>query len=255
MNTMRLQAVMAHAGVAARRKCEDLIRQGKVLVNGQLAHIGMSVRVGVDAIMVNGRPIQIADSFVYIVLHKPKGYITTVTDLYNRKTIMDLIGDIGEGRRLYPVGRLDRDAEGILLLTDDGAFAHKVMHPSSSIPKTYQVILDKPLHSSDKKALERGVQLDDGPVRDIRITLISKSCVNIRIVVGRNKIVKRLFNHFGYRVERLKRISIGTLQLGSLGLGKMRQLTREQAYRIVSSVQSRESTSQPRRLRSTARGT
>ena len=216
----RIQKIIANAGYCSRRKAEELIISGKVKVNNKKVDIGGKADSGKDCISIGDYVIK-PEKKVYIVLNKPRGCITTSSDLYGRKKVLDLL-DVKE--RVFPVGRLDRDVTGILFLTNDGDWANMVMHPRYGVEKIYQVWLDKPLRKEDKEKIENGVKLYDGFVRG-KIKVIGKKRVEIKVRVGRNKIVKRIFNHLGYRVGELCRTNIGRITLGKLKQGKYRRLT------------------------------
>lgn len=212
----RVQKIIAASGTISRRDAEELIKNGKVRVNGKKITIGDMADSRTDTITVSGRDLE-RTRRKYLLLNKPRGFITTRSDLYDRKTVMDLVPP--DYQDCYPVGRLDRDAEGLLLLTNDGELANKVLHPRYRVKKTYRVWLDRPF--KDREFLEKGVRLKDGFVKNIRIFPVRKDCVDIRLHIGKNKIVKRIFKTCGYYVKRLKRIKIGKLELGHLKPGQV----------------------------------
>lgn len=232
----RLQKVLAHAGVASRRKCEELILQGKVEVNDQVVTtLGVKVDPDVDVIKVNGRPIR-KEQKVYIVLHKPKGVITSVKDPKGRRVVTDYLKGIKE--RVYPVGRLDYDTEGLLLLTNDGEFANLLMHPSHHVPRTYHAYVKGVPHGDVLDKLREGIMLDDGITMPAEVEYYdvapgeSSSIISITIYKGRNRQVRRMFDKVGYPVYRLKRIQFGTLFLQGLPRGKYRLLSAQEVKEL-----------------------
>ncbi|AEG15425.1 pseudouridine synthase Rsu [Desulfofundulus kuznetsovii DSM 6115] len=228
----RLQKVMARAGMASRRHCEELIAAGMVKVNGQVVtRLGTRVDPGRDTIEVAGRvlPCQPQEK-VYILLNKPRGYVTTVKDPQGRPKVMDLLRGIKS--RVYPVGRLDYDSEGLLLLTNDGELAFALTHPRHRVPKTYLVLV-KGLPGNDKLArMAGGLVLEDGPTAPAKVRLVGKkngnALLEITIHEGRKRQVRRMCAHIGHPVIRLKRIKIGPLTLKGLKPGRYRFLTREE---------------------------
>lgn len=225
----RLQKVIANSGYCSRRKAEELIAQGKVCVNGNVVtEMGTKVS-GNDEILVEGKSIDLDTvSYVYYLLNKPRGIISSSKDEHDRKTVVDLIET---EKRIYPIGRLDYDTTGLILLTNDGDFANFLMHPNNNIKKTYLAKIEGIL---DKKAidqLKRGVVIDDRKVGVVDFKVRKKdvdkntSLVEVTIVEGRNHIVKRLFQKLGYDVIRLTRTGYGELGLGTLQSGEYRELT------------------------------
>ncbi|MFH1917145.1 MAG: pseudouridine synthase, partial [Nanoarchaeota archaeon] len=220
----RVQKIIANAGYCSRRKAEEFIADGRVSVNGKMIKLGDKADSEKDYILV-GKTVIKAQKKVYILLHKPKGYITTVSDMYERRTVVDLVPD-----RVFPVGRLDRDSSGMLLLTNDGEFANKVMHPRYETRKTYLAILDRVLKKEDAAMMNKGIKLDDGFVRPF-VRRISPKLAELIIHEGKNKIVKRIFNHFEYRVKHLERVAIGSLRL-DVKEGKWRYLRPEELEKV-----------------------
>ena len=225
----RLQKVIANSGYCSRRKAEELIAQGKVSVNGNIVtEMGTKVS-GSDEILVEGKSIDLSSvSYVYYLLNKPRGIISSSKDEHDRKTVVDLIET---DKRIYPIGRLDYDTTGLILLTNDGDFANLLMHPNNNVKKTYLAKIEGIL---DKKAidqLKRGVVIDDRKVGVVDFKVRKKdaakntSLVEVTIVEGRNHIVKRLFQKLGYDVIRLTRTGYGDLDLGTLQSGEYRELT------------------------------
>lgn len=212
---MRLQKVLAQAGVASRRKCEELIKARAVKINGVVATIGQSADPVKDEITVHGRPIA-AEKKVYLVLNKPKGLVTTVSESHGMKTVRSLV-QVKE--RVFPVGRLDKDTTGLLLMTNDGDWTNNITHPSKEVEKEYVAVLDRPF--VDEKKVKH-VVLEGRPV-ECKIKANGKT-VNISLHEGRKHVVKRLFEVLGYKVAALKRIRIGKLELGALKEGQWREL-------------------------------
>ena len=220
----RVQKILAAAGIDSRRKCEELIADGQVTVNGKLIKLGDQADAKVDVICVDGQKVDTRIKFTYLMLNKPSNYITTVSDSFERKTVMELLPQKYLLERVFPVGRLDRDAEGLLLFTNDGEFANRVMHPRYAINKTYRVWLDRALEPSAMNAILSGIRLDDGWVKDITIIRVDKLCFDLTLHVGKHKVVKRIFDSLGYRVKRLIRTKIGNLALGYLKMGQVLEL-------------------------------
>lgn len=234
----RLQKVMAQAGVGSRRFCEELIRENRVKVNGKLATLGQKVNPNQDEIVVDGKPIGKQEHKRYVILHKPFGYITTVKDQFDRKSVLDLLPKIEE--RIYPVGRLDYDSEGLVFLTNDGELAHKVMHPSFELPKTYLVLVKGRITMDAVYRLRRGIRLEDGPTAPAEVQVIRSSVENSTIVIslreGRNRQVRRMFQQVGFPVQRLTRTAIGPLTLGELAPGDFRFLSLEELKELHRAV-------------------
>ena len=203
----RLQKIMAHAGVASRRKCEELIKQGKVKVNGSVITIGDKADIRKDTIEVSGKKIT-KKKKIYLIVNKPKGVLSASSDKYG-KTIIDLVG---LKERLYPVGRLDRDSTGIMILTNDGDFANTVMHPRYNVKKRYKVMLDKALRKEDVEKILKGVVIESRKVNVYDFEFQGK-IVQLSIHEGRKHIVKKLFSELSYTVASLMRVSIGNLKL------------------------------------------
>jgi len=225
----RLQKILSAYGVSSRRAAEKMILEGRILVNGIQATLGQSAQFGVDLITVDGVPIIGELEPVYIMLNKPCGYITTVSDEKDRKTVMSLVADTVT--RVYPVGRLDINSEGLLLFTNDGEFANKIMHPSNEKEKVYEVTVQ----GDAQKALEllrQPVEIDGHTVRAVKVELVSASSnagtLYITVVEGRNRQIRKMCTACGVRVKTLKRISVGTLMLGDLKAGTWRHLTKEE---------------------------
>jgi len=224
---MRLQKAIAEAGVCSRRKAEELIIAGHVRVNGVVAKIGANVEPEKDSILVLGKPVK-AERKVYLMLNKPAGYITTASDPYDRKHVLHLLH---ESRRVFPVGRLDRDATGLLLITNDGEFANRIMHPRYEVSKTYEATLDKKLESDDLKTINEGMRIDGRSVT-AHARIIAPKRVSITIHAGMNKEVKRIFKRLGYWVESLKRTEIQGVRM-DVKEGKYRHLVPSEVKKLL----------------------
>lgn len=227
----RLQKLISSAGLASRRAAEEFIKQGRVKVNGETAVLGMSADPDADDIRVNGRRLRIADTRVYIMLNKPRGYVTTMSDEKGRKTVAELVK--GAGRRLYPVGRLDLNSEGLLIMTDDGDTANALMHPSSEVEKTYRVTVSGLDAETAKRELEALRKIGDEPISAARVSFAGaagedKYLLDIGIREGRNRQIRRMCAAVGLEVRRLVRISEGELRLNGLATGKWRHLNRDE---------------------------
>ncbi len=219
----RLQKLLAAAGIASRRKSEELILQGRVRVNGKVAVIGQKADPERDAVTVDGDVIGFQRKR-YIMLYKPAGFVTTTQDRFAKRKVTDLV-DVPE--KVYPAGRLDVDAEGMLLLTNDGQFANLVAHPSHEVEKTYVVKLRDKLRQEGIEMLRRGVFIEGRRVV-ARVKMLQKDVAEITIHEGRHKVVKRLFKALGNYVLRITRTRIGSLVLGNLKLGRWRELSPEE---------------------------
>jgi len=227
---MPLNKFIAHAGVAARREAAEMVKKGLVKVNGQtVTEPGHKVSAK-DEVRVNGKKIFLAKNLVYILLNKPKDYITTTDDPQGRKTVLDIISK-ATSERVYPVGRLDRNTSGVLLFTNDGELAQKLTHPSNEIKKVYHVTLNRPLEKNDFERILKGVTLEDGPASvdvlayaDVK----DKTQIGVEIHSGRNRIVRRIFEHLGYDVKNLDRVTFAGLTKKNVDRGKWRFLTEKE---------------------------
>ena len=224
----RLQKVLAEAGVASRRACETLMAEGRVEVDGVVVtRLGARVDPDTAVIRVDGRRIPIAAAKTYLVVNKPRGVVSTMADDEGRRDLRSLVGDRAE--RLFHVGRLDTDTEGLLVLTNDGEFAHRMAHPSFELTKTYVAQVDGVVRPATARRVRAGVTLDDGPVKPDAFRVVDtvgdRSIVEVVLHEGRNHIVRRLLAEVGHPVQRLTRIAIGPITLGSLRPGAVRELT------------------------------
>ena len=225
----RIQKILSAFGIASRREAERMIISGRVCINNTRATLGQSATVGVDLITVDGVPLAAKSEHIYLMLNKPCGYITTVSDMRGRKTVMELI--TGLNSRVYPVGRLDKDTEGLLLFTNDGNFANLVMHPSFDIQKTYEVEVSGDVVRA-VELLQKPVLIDKFTVQALSVKLIQPfdngGIIRITISEGKNRQVRKMCKASGVMVKSLKRISIGSLNLGDLKRGNWRFLTKEE---------------------------
>ncbi len=226
----RLQKIISRAGIASRRSAEQLIKEGKVKVDGEvITRLGTKVDPRIHKIEVKGKVITLPEK-LYLLLYKPRYYITSLSDPQGRKTVADLLKDIPT--RLFPVGRLDFDAEGLLIFTNDGEFANILLHPRYGISKTYLVELSGIPSRRDLEQVRKGIRLEDGMTLPARATVVKKDInrawVKLTLREGRNREIKRMFAALGYTVTRLKRIKIGPFKLGDLRPGEYRFLTREE---------------------------
>ncbi|MBQ2676522.1 MAG: rRNA pseudouridine synthase [Clostridia bacterium] len=224
----RLQKYLSRCGVASRRKAEEMIAAGKVKINGRPAGIGDKINPRKDVVTIGTQRIKPQSQRKYIMLHKPRGFVTTMNDEFDRKCITMLTDDVGE--RVYPVGRLDKNSEGLLLLTNDGEFANMMMHPSCHVPKTYRVTVRPPMSDVQLSSLINGVKLDDGYVTqpaDVTISLQEDNRIVLIMTIyeGKNRQIRRMCESVGLQLIRLKRIAIGEVRLGMLPQGKWRDLS------------------------------
>ncbi len=230
---LRLQKIIADRGICSRRKAEQMLLDGRLTVNGQVAGLGDSADPEFDEILLDGRPLPSAGEKVYLMLHKPRGYVTTLSDEKGRENAAQLVADCGV--RVYPVGRLDMDSEGLLLFTNDGAFANKMMHPKHEVKKTYHVWVGG-YHSAALALLSRRVTLDGYTIRTPEIKLLSaqndRAKISVTIHEGRNRQVRRMCAMAGLTVHRLKRVREDQLSLGDLPLGKWRYLTADEIKKL-----------------------
>ena len=229
----RLQKILSARGVASRRKAEQMIQNGAVTVNGVTAALGDSADPELDRICVNGQPLPTGQRFVYILLNKPRGYVTTLSDEKGRPNAAQLVADCGT--RVYPVGRLDMDSEGLLLFTNDGAFANALTHPKQEVEKIYEVWAVGYAPGGEEK-LSRPIVLDGYRIRPPKVVLLSanweKAKFRVTIHEGRNRQIRRMCEAAGMRCTRLRRIQEGSLRLGNLPCGAWRYLTPEEVAEL-----------------------
>lgn len=238
-SSIKLQVALAHQGIASRRKAEELIAAGHVAVNGVTAHIGQRITPGKDNIEVRGQSLSTQEARArYFLVNKPKGLISTTSDELNRETVLTLIPNISE--RLYPVGRLDKDSEGLLLLTNDGDLAYMLTHPKHEIKKTYRVRVDLEPTILALDHLRRGVKLDLGYTKpaDVEITSSDAQGTWLEIVIheGKQHQVRRMMRRVGYEVERLIRVSMGPLNLKMLHGKRYRELSTQEIEHLFPNV-------------------
>ena len=236
---VRLQKLLAQSGVASRRKCEELMLDGEVEVDGEvITRLGTKVDPRTAVIKVSGKRLPPISDHVYLVLNKPRGVVSTMSDPEGRRNLSDLVADRPE--RLFHVGRLDTDTSGLLLLTNDGDFAHRMAHPSYEVEKTYVAEVTGRVARGTIADLLAGVELDDGPVEVRRARLVDtaadRSIVELVIHEGRNRIVRRLMDHVGHPVRQLTRTRFGPVELGKLPSGSIRELTDDELGHLLESV-------------------
>lgn len=226
---VRLQRYLAQCSVGSRRLCDTLIAEGRITVNGRSAEVGESIEPGVDEVLVDGRRVMQSHD-VYIVLNKPAGVVTTAKDTHGRRTVLDCVG--GVDARVFPVGRLDQDVEGVLLLTNDGELAHRLMHPRYAVDKVYLAWVAGNMAPETAVRMELGVDLEDGMARPERVVILHRGArsTEVEIVMreGRKREVKRLCEAVGHRVLQLQRIAIGSIRARGLRPGEWRHLTEQE---------------------------
>ncbi len=232
---VRLQKYLAECGVASRRKSEELIDQGAVRVNGQVACIGDKINPKSDTVTVKGKKILKQKSYTYIMLHKPRGFITTMNDERDRKCVAELIKDVPG--RVYPVGRLDRESEGMLLCTNDGEFANAMTHPRKHVSKTYRVTVRPTITQEQITELTTGIVIDDRMTAptEIRVVKREEGRVVLEIILyeGRNRQIRKMCEAVGLEVARLKRTAVGSVKLGMLKQGDWRDLTEDEVRKLM----------------------
>ncbi len=237
---VRLQKVLSQAGIASRRNAEIMIDEGRIEVNGEIVtEQGRRVHVESDVIRVDGARIPPPRRHVYAVFNKPRGVVCTMDDPEGRECVADYLHGFGK-TRLYHVGRLDTDTEGMLLLTNDGDFANRMMHPSYELPKTYVAEVMGVVERRTTERLKKGVTLDDGPIKADRVKVTAftsdRSMVTVVLHSGRNQIVRRMFEAVGHPVRSLSRIQIGPVRMGQLRVGDVRELTRDELGALLDAV-------------------
>ena len=237
-NKIRLQKFLSEAGIASRRKAEEMIRSGLVKVNGKIANIGDSVDPKTDSVSVGGKKVKKENSLRYILLNKPRGYVTTTDDDLGRKCVLELVSGVKE--RIYPVGRLDMISEGALILTNDGEFANALMHPSKHVPKTYRVTVRPGITSEQVDILSTGVDIDGRMTAPADVRVLSKedgrAVLEIVLYEGRNRQIRRMCEALELEVARLKRTAVGSVKLGMLKTGEWRDLTPQEVESLLKSA-------------------
>ncbi|GAA5156269.1 pseudouridine synthase [Nocardioides marinquilinus] len=240
---VRLQKLLAQSGVGSRRKCEELMLDGEVEVDGEVVtRLGTKVDPRTAVVRVSGRLLPPVSDFVYLALNKPRGVVSTMSDPQGRRSLGDVVAELDrpEAERLFHVGRLDTDTSGLLLLTNDGEFAQQLAHPSYEVDKTYVAEVEGHVARKVATTMLAGVELDDGPVRPTRVRIVSatpnRSIVELVIHEGRNRIVRRLLDHLGHPVRRLTRTDIGPVGLGNLRPGELRDLTLDELGTLLDAV-------------------
>jgi 23S rRNA pseudouridine2605 synthase len=235
----RLQKIIAGSGISSRRTAEKMITEGRVTVNNAVVRqLGAKADIGVDEIRADGKLILPETSKVYLMLNKPKGYVTTLRDPQGRPIVADLLSGVSE--RIFPVGRLDYDSEGLLLMTNDGDFSLKIQHPRFMIPKTYMVKIEGNLTSSDLKMLQKGIKLKDGNFKPESFHILKTNrksfWLDLTIAEGRNRLIRRVFESLDHSVIRLIRTAIADINLGGMKVGSFRHLTRKEVQHLLSFV-------------------
>lgn len=239
MEKIRIQKMIADSGVCSRRKAEQMISQGRVKINGHPVKLGDKCGYK-DLITIDGERIMIPKkkNFIYIMMNKPRGYVTTVSDELDRRCVMDLLEDVEE--RVYPVGRLDRNSEGLLLFTNDGEFANSIMHPSRHISKTYRVTVRPDINDDQLVALSERVVIDGKKTLPASVVVKDKEAGRVVILItikeGRNRQIRKMCEAVGLEVARLRRISIGPLKLGMLKPGSYRELTADELRALRNAI-------------------
>ena len=238
----RLQKILAQAGLGSRRTCEDLIAEGRVRLNGEVATLGTRADPEHDTIEVDGAIVGVRQGLVHYLLNKPAGVVTTASDTHGRPTVVDLVP---EDPRVYPVGRLDADTEGLLLLTNDGVLAHRLTHPSFGVEKEYLADVEGRPSRGALRRLREGVELEDGPTAPAKVSLVGEHTLRLTIHEGRNRQVRRMCEAVGHKVVRLVRVRIGPLADRRLAPGEWRVLTQSE----VRDLERAAATTRPGRAR------
>lgn len=229
MSEIRLNKYIANTGLCSRRKADEYIATGRVSINGKnVMEHGVIVRIG-DKVCIDGKQLVLESRKVYIMLNKPRGYVTTVKEQFKRKSVLDIV-QVDE--RVYPVGRLDMDSEGLLILTNDGDFTNNIIHPTKHIAKKYEVILRDKVKSECISKLEKGIDIGGYITRPASVEIINEKTINITIMEGKNRQVRRMCEAIGNRVINLKRVAIGNLLLGDLKTGEYIQLQKSDIEKI-----------------------
>ena len=236
----RIQKVMAEQGLCSRRAAEQIILEGRVKINGHPARLGDKMDVNRDTMMIDGERIRLVkkQEYHYLMLHKPRGFVTTTSDERGRKTVMDLLADYPV--RVFPVGRLDKDSEGLLLLTNDGAFANLMMHPSHGVSKLYRVTVHPRAEESQVVALSKGVTLDDGTTTQpavVNVVVDEPGRTVLEMTIKENRQIRRMCEAVGLEVVRLRRSAMGAVKLGMLQPGQYRELTKSEVAALRAAAQ------------------
>lgn len=243
----RLQKILAASGVASRRKAEELIAAGRVTVNGRVAHLGDSALPGKDKITLDGQLLGSGEKKIYLALHKPRGFVTTLHDERGRKCVAQLVADVGE--RVYPVGRLDKDSEGLLLLTNDGDFANRVSHPKRHVAKTYRVTVRPSVTEDQLNQISTGIVIEGRRTAPAKVRVLQEEpgrvVLEIVLYEGRNREIRKMCEALGLEVARLKRIAVGPVRLGMLPQGKYRELTKEELRALNAEIKKGEENDDP----------
>ena len=233
----RLQKVLARVGLGSRRTCDELIEAGRITVNGEVAQLGRRVDIEVDLVEVDGVPVGVRPGLVHYLLNKPRGVVTTASDTHGRPIVVELVP---AEPRVFPVGRLDTDTEGLLILTNDGDLAHRLTHPSFGVDKEYLASVDGQPSRGTLRRLREGIELDDGPAKVDDFAMVDslpgRSLVRITLHEGRKRIVRRLLDAVGFPVEALVRTDIGEVALGEQRPGSLRALTRKEVGSLYKAV-------------------
>lgn len=244
MQKVRVQKIIADSGLCSRRKAEELIVSGKVKVNGHICGLGDKALPGKDIISVNGENLKIPKRkrLYYIMLHKPRGYVTTTSDELGRKCVTELIKDVPE--RVYPIGRLDKDSEGLLLFTNDGDFANDMMHPSRHISKTYRVTVRPDISEDQLVKLSAGIEIDGKMTQECNVIVLDKHpgrvVLQMTIFEGRNRQIRKMCEAVGLEVARLKRTAVGSVKLGMLKPGCYRELKPDELRALRNGIKKKE---------------
>ena len=232
---MRLNKFLAQSGIASRRKCDELIAQGKINVNGKVATLGTQVDEKKDKVTFEGNQLQINDNYIYLKMHKPKGFVCSANDEHGRKTVYDLLPKIES--RVFTIGRLDYDTEGLLLFTNDGEMAEKLSHPRNEVKKIYVAKVNGKMKESELAVLRKGVVLENEVLPDAKVEIleVTKDYTRLQITLdeGKNHQIKNMFNAINKELLFLKRIQIGEIRLGGLGRGETKALTEEEKNSLI----------------------
>ena len=240
MEKVRIQKIMSDNGYCSRRKAEELISQNRVKVNGRPCSLGDKALPGKDLITIDGEQLYVQQrkNYLYIMMYKPRGYVTTMSDELDRKNVTDLLTGLNE--RVYPVGRLDKNSEGLLLLTNDGNFANTIMHPRNHVSKMYRVTVRPDINDDQLVKLSEGVEIDGKKTMPANVVVLTKEpnrvVMQITIREGRNRQIRKMCEAVGLEVARLKRTAIGPLRLGMLKPGEYRELTAEELRAIRTAI-------------------